>query len=125
MQPFFYPLCTLWLQARTHATMQTSSRSVASIRAEGEDVPSPLSGSALELVNAICQVMIFELRGEELKLVCEDMNELRANTTKAPDHISIWFDSIENTVPSAVVSDEVAHLRTDANEFSIRILAQC
>lgn len=43
-----------------------------------------------------------------MKLVSEEVNKLRTNTTKILDHISIILDSFDNIImSSAVVSDEV------------------
>lgn len=65
--------------------MQTRSGSAALERADAEDVPSNLAQSLLKLAKEICQVMIGWLHGEvrtELKLVREDVNELRTHTKK-------------------------------------------
>lgn len=47
-------LYTFQPQAYTHATMQNCSSSVASARAEGEDIPISLARAASDLVKAIC-----------------------------------------------------------------------
>lgn len=62
--------------------------------------------------------MIDEFRGElqaELKVVCEEVNELRANTTKVLDHISDGLERNKNTMPSTVVLDDVAQIQKDVN----------
>lgn len=98
--------------------MRIHSPSTALARFEGEDASSPLAGNALELVNAICQVIIGALLGEvQSELVHEDVNKLYINTTKVLDHISARLDSIKKTVPSAVVLHKVAQLQTDVNYF--------
>lgn len=62
--------------------------------------------------------MIGEFREEvqaETKQVREDMSDLLTNTTKVLDHISEHMNSIENTLPTAVLTDKGAQLRTDVN----------
>lgn len=57
--------------------MQARFHSVASARAEGEDAPIPLAGTASKLVLAICQVMVGEIRREvqaKLKLKSYDQH---------------------------------------------------
>lgn len=80
--------------------------------------PSPQVENASELVEAICQVIMHELREvvqEKLKIVLEDTTKLRDNTTKVLVHILVCMDSTENILLSAVVTDEVAQLQTDVN----------
>lgn len=101
-----------------HANMQTRCCSTASARAKGENAPPPLAGNASELVKVVCHVMISELREEvqpKQKLVREDVGEVRTSTTKLLDHTSVCMDITEITIPSAVVTDEAAELRTEIN----------
>lgn len=98
--------------------MQTRPRGAESAKAYGETILSPIAESALLLVRSSCQVMIGELRGEvqaELRLVLEDVCDLCTNTTRVLDHISVCLGSITITMPSAVVSDEVALLGRDVH----------
>lgn len=98
--------------------MLTRFRSAASARAEDEDVLSPLAGCASKVVHVICQVMTGKLRGEvraELKLVREDVNELCINTKKVFGKVYVRLDTTKNTMPPAVVLDEVAQLQTDVS----------
>lgn len=115
--------------------MQASSHSAASARAAGEEIPPSLSESAPSLVRAICQVVIGELLVKvqaELNLVREHVDKLHTNITKVPDPISVWLKGIENTMPSAVVSEEVSQPQTNvsviiegrnalSNEMDLRI----
>lgn len=83
-------------------------------KAEGEDALPHLAGTELELVIAICPVMISELQEEiqaELRLVCKDVEEVHTNNTKFLNYISVCLKSIESTMPSADISDEVAQLQ--------------
>lgn len=103
-----------------HATIPSRQRSAVSAIAKADVTPSSLSRNLSELVEAICQVVFSDLRDElqgELKLICEDMNELRISATKVVDHISVCMDSIEKTLSFTVLADEVAQLLNDINVF--------
>lgn len=54
---------------------------------------------------------------EERKLIREDINELRSNTTKVMDRMSARMYIFENTMPSATVIYDVAQLSNNANVF--------
>lgn len=76
------------------------------------------AGNASNLVKEICPVMISDLREEahaKFKLLRKEMTEQRSNTTKVVDHMLVYFDSLESTMPSAVVAEKVPQLRNDAN----------
>lgn len=85
--------------------------SVVSARAEVEDTLVSSVGSPYELAKNVCQIMISDHQDEvhgELKFICKDMNEFRANPTKVIDHTSVYKVSFQNTMTSRVVADEVA-----------------
>lgn len=59
----------------------------------------------------MCQLMIDELGKVvpvKLRRIYVDVNQLRINTTKILDNISVHLDSIKNIMSFVVVSDEVA-----------------
>lgn len=110
-----------WLQTKLscyYTTILPHPRSAESARAEEEDTPVPSAGNTLDFVKAICQPTVSNLLEEvqaELKLLREKIIELHYNTTKFIDHISARLESLESTVPSTMVADEVAQLRNDVN----------
>lgn len=96
-----------------HSAMPFHPRRAASTRAEGEVAPFLWAGNPSKLVKAVCQVMINDFQDEVqggLKLIWTDVTKHRASSTKVIDHILVCLDSFENTMPSAVVGEEIAQL---------------
>lgn len=82
-----------------------------------------ISENALETVKLIFLVLISKIQEEvraEPNLINEDASKVRTNTAMVLDHISVCMDGIENTMQSAVVTDEVAQLPMDDNAFMKR-----
>lgn len=71
--------------------------------------------NTLKRVKAIYKTMIGELQEQvwaELNVACEDEEELCFNTRKGLNHISVYLDSIENSMASATMFDKVAQIQT-------------
>lgn len=78
---------------------------------EGEDSTLSLAPYALDLVKAVCQVIVGDLWEEvhaEFKFLREDVTMLHFNTAIGNDHMSVRLVSLESTMPFAVVTGEVA-----------------